>query len=660
MAFAPAPPLGLLLPQSAPAVGSPAPTGPRGPSYRDISAGKKAKAPKATEEVKQELTDWTTRDLNRWSLRQERFQRDQELFQLAKPGEASRWTRNTNDVLVLNDPRTLVKKVSRIIARHPNTIEVPPVSPQLTSVAQRIENYCYAVDQSINQRWMMGLNNPYQYDRAFYLTLRGWLCTRTLIFPEGEDEMIYDPAAIFDHQIFDPANIYPYVSGGKVRRTCHIYDITAGELLEDPIMIGAEKSAISYLEGVEGTAIQKLKAVYWLAGDGGWYHAVLAGEEWIKEPTELGYNPWDTVLANGASYRATPWDDEQFYEQIGTGILDEGAENQKYLNRAATKLNALLSLEANPPITFYNADGRPQKISFEPGARNYGTRNDRMEAHRVGPQLNDYKLLWDILVQRSERAGLPAAFFAEYTGESSMAHSVLMSAGRDVLYPFTEALNQADMLKYRKFLELYRDFGPSAPLQGRSQPDALGVATTAEIAASDIQQQGVYVEVSRADMTPQETMQRLNLGMALAEKKVISLRTLRGRDWLGVKNPDKENLQVLSEQVYLNDGVIQALVPLALSETGQHMLLSVWQTLQTGMPMPGSPAAQGQPGAAPPGLPAGTVPPAAVSGNPAENVNRAPQDAITNQLRLLLGGGGPGGAAPPVPPMPSPAQQFGV
>jgi hypothetical protein len=625
----------------------------------------KTSKPSANDDTLGELAGWVQKDMARWDIRNTRFQRDQDLFMLAKPSESSSWTSAESDLIILNDPRTMIKKVSRILARHPNTIEITPISPDLTSTAQRIENYCYSVEQSLALRWMRGLHNPYRYDQAFYLSLRGWLCQRTLLMPEGEKDMATDPAAIFDHQIFDPANVYPYVAGGQVVRVTHAYSLTAGELKMDPMMAGQKMP--KFMDDMDDNTSLGLRAIYWKnPGDLGWYHGVFTGSEWVKEPTEIGYNPWDIILANGISYTATPWDDQQYLDQIGTGILDESAANQSYLNRAVTKLNALLSLEANPPVTIYTLDGTPRKINFRPGSRMFLTTKDKLEAHRVGPQLGDYKLLWDILTQRAERAGLPPAFFAEYTGESSMAHSVLMSAGRDVLYPYTEALNAADMLKYKKLLELYRDYGPGQSLRVKMQPNALGIGTVDAITAQDIQSQGTDVEVTRSDMTPQEMIQKLNLGMALADKKAISLRTFRGRDWINLRNPDRENLQVLAEGVYLNDQVIQALVPVALSETGQGMLAQVWSSLQTGMPQPGSPADQGaMPPGGPQGLPSQVLPPAMQTGNPLTNVNRAPDQGIANGLMGLInggafGGGGMGGTPPtpgfrPVPLFPSPA-----
>lgn len=634
--------------------GSKSPAASARDKYRYVNVQK----PGNNEQTKQELQDWARRAREMWDQRNVRFQRDQDLFNFATPGEAGSWSRNQNDLMILNDPRVVVKKMARIIARHPSVLEVVPNGPENTEIAQRVENYCYAVDQAVNHRWSAGLNNPYRYDQAFYACLRGWLCERILLFPEGEPDMSVDPAALYDDQLFDPAFVYPFSAGGEITRINHEYTATAEVIREDPLMYLADDTAVKYLADQSPTARITVQALYWQSL-GTWYNAVLVGSEWLKEPVEIGYNPWIISITNGAAFRATPWDDQDYLRHIGTGILDENSETYKQLNRAATKLNALLSLEANPPVTLFTADGKSMKVDFSPGSRMFLTHKDKIEAHRAGPQIGDFKLLWDILNERKERGDIPGAFFADFTGgDSSAAQTVAMSAGRDVLYPFTESLNMHDQQRYHKMLVLYRDLGPGKPLRARSQPNALGIASSSEITAQDLESQGCYVEVTRSDMAPQEMIAKVNLGMALADKKVISLRELRGRNWVGLRNPDRENMQVLAEQVFLNEDVVKSLIPVALEGTGAPALAALLAGIQNGMPAPGSPQAPngvpGAPAGQPPGLPASVMPPI-LGGNPMTNANMPPDIAQFNALAGMspppaFGGGGMGG----IPPMPGP------
>jgi hypothetical protein len=604
-----------------------------------IQGNRRGEAPGANDKTLNEITQWVARDRDRWDLRNQRFQRDQEMYQLLKPGEAESWARNAADVVILSDPKLVIKKVSRIIARHPNNIEITPKQPWLTEVAQRIENYLYGWDQSVALRWIRGLNNPYRYDQAFFLTLRGWLCERTILQPTGLLEESDDPSALFNHQVMDPANVFPGPpSGGDIHRVCHVYSSTVGELRDDPLFYDATAEWLADADDYQRVDIQ---AVYGHTSDGGWWHAILANSDWLKPPVEIGYNPWTIVLANGASYRATPWDDQAYMDQIGTGLLDDSYANQLHLNRMATKLSALLSLEANPPVSWLSKDGKVHPIKFEPGSRMYGFQGDSIQVHRIGPQLGDYKLLWDILSERADKAGFPAQFWGQDAGEGALNSAIMMAAGKDVLFPFVEAINAADAIKYGRVLQIYRDFGPAQPLQTRML-SPMGQALTAEISASDIAQQGLYVEVTRGDMTPQEFIQKMTLGMQLVKSQALPMSDFRGKDWLALKNPQRANLQVLSEQVYMNPKVIESLVPIALSDTGQQMLGSLWQMIQSGMPAPGSPATPNGEPSNMQQLPSQVQPPAS-AGNPFTNINAPQEGQDLNQLLGLLNGGAAGG-----------------
>src|SRR5687768_17569968 len=81
--------------------------------------------PGASEQTLAELRTWNHSDIDRWDSRNQRFKKDQELFQLRNPAEGVN-AQNAKDVLILPDARILVFKIARLIARHPNVIEVPP------------------------------------------------------------------------------------------------------------------------------------------------------------------------------------------------------------------------------------------------------------------------------------------------------------------------------------------------------------------------------------------------------------------------------------------------------------------------------------------------------------------------------------------------------
>jgi hypothetical protein len=137
------------------------------------------------------------------------------------------------------------------------------------------------------------------------------------------------------------------------------------------------------------------------------------------------------------------------------------------MNRVVTKLNELLSLESNPPASLYLSGGQVKPVSFEAGYRNFFGQKDKVELHRVGPQPGDYNLLWEIIQTRASSWPAPRFLRRVWWGVAFRLLS-LWRRERTFSFPFVEAVNQADALKYRKFLEIYRDFGPGKPLRSMS------------------------------------------------------------------------------------------------------------------------------------------------------------------------------------------------
>jgi hypothetical protein len=597
-----------------------------------------------TKVVQEDINRWAAQDRNSWETRNARFSRDQDTFSLHAPDRSS-WTPQDSDVMIMNDPRVLVKKMARLLARHPGIIEVPARSAELTDVAQRMETFLRNWRAAVEARWIEGLNNPLNFDEAFFLCLRGWLTVRTMLRDEAEPDMD-DAAGLYDHRLFDPATVYPRVAGGQITRVTHWYRTTMGDVKGDPFLREQIEKNKDY-DDVEERTPADVKALYWRDVDGGWWHAVLLGSDsFLKEPTEIGYLPWTIVLANGASYRATPWDESQFIDQVGTGVLDDTVENTRYLNKTVTKLSTLLSLEANPPVTLYS-DGRVRRIGLRPGERNFLLQKDRLEAHRIGPNAGDYELLWNILMQRQERGTMPAPFFAE--GEGLANTSALLSAGRDLLFPYAAALNAMDRAVYTKVLTLYRDFGPGKPLPVRlpagAQLGVMGgqVAPVTELSAQEIAAQGVHLEITRVDMTPTELSQKVNLSLAMVKEGLISRETARGQDWIGLANPGREQARIQNEM--LESVLFEQQLQRATGGAG------VGGPPATGPVPPGPAAPLGLPPAE--GMPAEVLPPTLQSGNLLTNLPVPPEQAAINAVLAQITGGAMGGAgAGGIPPVP--------
>jgi len=650
-----------------------------------------------------ELQGWVRQDMDRWDQRNQRFWKEQDLYKLTTPTSIP--VRNRNNVVTLNDPKALVNKVVRILARHHNIIDVDPAPGVDPNISQKIENTLYMIDRAINQRWVMALHNPYRWDQAFSATLRGWICERTMVDPTGTARLRDDPSALWNHQVVDPACVYPYVAGGDVRRVTHSYQTTVGDLCHDPLLtpfIDPDWHEQDY------RSLCHVTAVYWQAADGGWYHAILGGVGpgsglagngglWIKQPMELGYNPWTIVLCGGAFYRETPWDDTEFIEDVGTGILDAICQNQSYMDRMVTRLNELLAQESNPALTVYTNSGRSKPVDMSAGARNWFAADDKVEVHRIGPKLDDFEMLFKIFSERQARGGISDAFFADnlMQGQNGLAAATALAAARDVLFPFAEGVNTADALKYRKFLELYRDFGPGMALpskltQGNGMAQGLGQfsqmiaqqmggqqpgqspfapAMAAGLDVWELMQQGCYVNITREDMTPQEIAARINLATLMVDKNIISRETAR-KDYVKLRNPSAENVRIISEMVYQDPRLIQLLIPLTLSDTGQNQLRMMYEFMQNMVPpgmgsgQPGQPPAP-NPNEPPSGMDHGQLPtqvtPPAMMGDPLTNVRVGQMDPMQAMMQLMtqgnaVGGMGQGG----IPPTPQPGSFRGT
>lgn len=619
-----------------------------------------------------ECQSWSRADMDRWSLRNDRFQRDQDLYELAPP---SQMPRNAANLIILNDPKTTVNKMTRIIASSPAILDVPVKPGADPVVAQKIENWCYDYMRARNHHWATGLQNPYPYDQAFFAVLRGWITERTMILPEMGGQASYDPCKMFRHDVVDPALVYPYRAGGAIRRVTHSYSTTVGDIVADPVLRPFLQSGW-YTQDFRSLA--HVTALYWEAADGGWYHAIiggvgpgsaLAGNEglWIKPPTELGYNPWTIVLTGGASYRETPWDDQNFTPEVGAGILHESAETQKYLNRAATRFSELVAQQSNPATIAYTATGVPKAIDLTAGGRNNMQREDRVELPRIGPSVPDFQMYWDIIRDSARRSRLPDILYGEFPqGQNSgQAAQAILAASRDVFWPYTNGINTADAAIFCKHLELYRDFGPSDPLSTRlpvgngmaegirglmgqlsgqmtGRPmSPLGQVTLATLDVWDLNQQGCYVDVTREDVTPVEKVAQVNMALSMVQQEVISRYTAR-KDYVKLRNPQEENSRIIGEKAYLDPRLIQALLPAILSDMGEPYLSQLYTMLQTGMPG----AVPGQEGQQPMdqrnGMDTSTLPPG--GGNGDDTTRVGPDEAVFDQMLAQITGGASGGA----------------
>ena len=88
---------------------------------------------------------------------------------------------------------------------------------------------------------------------------------------DGRLEDDQDPLSLFQHQVFDPVNVYPYAAADEVRRVTHYYQTTAAEIADDPFYSVLRDT---WGEVPDNTSVN-VYAFYWKDA-GSWWHAGVA------------------------------------------------------------------------------------------------------------------------------------------------------------------------------------------------------------------------------------------------------------------------------------------------------------------------------------------------------------------------------------------------
>ncbi len=100
------------------------------------------------------------------------------------------------------------------------------------------------------------------------------------------------------------------------------------------------------------------------------------------------------------------------------------------------------------------------------------------------------------------------------------------------------------------------------------------------ITPDDIRSVGCANIVTYPNIFPQDKMQLAQVAAMLLDKKIISLDTARGSEYLSLKNPTLENRKVLGDLAYYNPAVVEASIPLALLMTDPIQYLLYMQVKQ--------------------------------------------------------------------------------
>lgn len=546
------------------------------------------------------VVDLAKRDQTFWSQRDLRMRESQEL--LEQDAEVN--TEDPDAISVLsNDGAVIVRKLSAMVGSQAPSVALA-TAPSLKEQAERTEDLIRAARFEMELRHAQGARAPLPYDEAQSAFLRGWLTGRILLNDSADPE----DGFLWDYTLFDPIQVYPRYSRKDLYRVTTITDTTAGELVAD-----WGKDAEKLYGDADESEKVKLYGFYdreqmALATDAGW----------LKKPTKHGYPfgvPWVITLGPGAFYRATANDTANYTRFVGQGILDIAKGMIRNEEKVLTMLHTLVAKEAEPPVVLYtNADGETVEMDLRSGGRNILAQNDRLDILRIGPRIDDLKILADSYRARVERGTVPSVLFGDNAPNlTGFLANVLRGSARDLIFPYIRALETYYTLLYRKMLDLFVAFGTDMEVVST---DRLGQQVGGvRVSKLDVQAlKRPRLTVTFKDITPQDEASKAQMAIGLVREKIVSLETAREK-YLDLDNPIQEQTKVLSDLAYMDPSVVKMASALAiqrLSQNGNVALPDLLNIVQQIMSATAGGAQTGPPGPAGPPGPSGSLPPEAV------------------------------------------------
>src|SRR5438132_2881390 len=224
------------------------------------------------------------------------------------------------------------------------------------------------------------------------------------------------------------------------------------------------------------------------------------------------------------------------------------------------------------------------------------------------------------LEERQEKSSLIRALWGMGGGDagtnSGFQTSFFIAVAHDIVFPYIRSWELFQQKVYEKILTVFSEYAPiDIPLMVMQAPDSQNPNSTwGEFHPEDVTEQGTAIKISLDPMTVQDKLNLGQLTVALVDKNIISRETARGVEFLRIKDPKLEDNRILTELIKLDPKVIEFLVGIAASQTGEDLLGKLFnmvhapemqqivaqaQNPQMGAPgmLPGQaspPAAQGQ------------------------------------------------------------------
>lgn len=566
-----------------------------------------------------DVTRWAEEDVQYWAARNERMLEDQQLWELTNDHAL---TDGANKILRVtrNTPFRVVEKISAVVGSQWPRIKVPNRRMDTDEIAQRQEDMLYYWREEANQRYMSGVNASLEYDKAFWLSLRGWVTGLLANNPN-------DPVFPWTFRLHDPLTVYPRPGVNGLRHVTQRYVASPSQIAGDYPAFRDEiekhfegKNTESGLtagdkDGMQSTA--EVTAYF----DSHWWMLLIDGAEVVARKHGYGSNPWIIRIRGTGAVRTnqTTGDmDPMYTRRVGMSAIEALKVPYLALNRLLTIVGTEVLKSENPStIHYFDPDtGQPKEIKLAAGSRNYahtGEKVDVLDLTRVPPEVQH---LLAALAEDVNLGGLPPVLYGEGAPNlAGYAITLLNAAARDAFYPVTSAIESFDKELYRRVLELFERFGDEeTPLAFVGKRAGARSAYGNQLKPSDIAENGTYVEVKFSAIMPQDLIAKGNLGAMLFDKHLID--TTEVHEWIDVDDSARMNKRVLAEMV-LNDETIMKLllVPGAIQEAYGPETADAIMGLMFGGQGGAPPAAGAGPPPGGPGLPpGGALPPGPAPG----------------------------------------------
>lgn len=528
--------------------------------------------------------------LDYWQARNERMVEDEKMLKLIDPLESKVGDNEigASESLVLNDPYVIVEKVANMISGNEPIINIVPKDAGMKHIAQIVEDFLWWWRDEANIRWMGNLNNNLNRDEVYYLASRGWLAGRIMLDPADEEFP-------FRYDLIDPIQVYPQPGAKEVRWVFHVYKDSKTHVMND---FGWDDDLLQRIEEITNNLGEHNTVEVSSYFDDTWHVVMIDDKEIWSAPHNYGFVPFVIAIAFGPPFRRTDpsyassaekrdtnitWSTKSVHAELtenftkwwGVSIFQGIKDVYRKMNKLASAILTEAMKAPNPPIVIWtNAQGEAEAKSIDTGigATNYLLSNqENYQVVNYGFKPGELAPLMQLLSDARNRGSLPSVMYGEGANFlSGFAVNLLTSGARDIAFPLLKSHEWYLQRLFRSVLRLFAEhYTLPISLIGRdldspSTTNARSKYTT--IRPEQVKEIGYSSQVFYKNFGPMDKQVNASVAAMLVDKKIISLDTARGEEFLGLRSPILENKKVMGDLAYFNPKVVEVGIPQALIE----------------------------------------------------------------------------------------------